>query len=304
MSKYRLIHDVWHAYSYGDKIKVVYVKASARRISKQETLFSELEGLPEGLKADAIRSTVYGGNVVALSSEGDFPEAPRRGSSAEGKDTEERFQASISRTKNRIFELAMCNEFTMFCTLTQDEKKVRNRYDLETFRKDFAHFVRNQNRSRELPIKYLLIPEQHKDGAWHIHGFFSGLEEGTDLTAFTLADRLPYRLRKMIKNGETVYNWPKYAKKYGFFTATAIKDKIAASSYITKYVTKDVAKQALESGRHLFFASQGLKGREVVVHDNIDQGGELVFCPISDGEWDFENDYVKVKWIDRNYGIT
>ena len=301
MSKYRLIHDVWHAYSYGDKIKVVYVKASARRISKQEPLFSELEGLPDWLKAEAIRSTIYGGTFVSSSSEGDFPEAPRRDRSAEWKATEERLQSSISRTKNRIFELAMCNEFTMFCTLTQDEKKVRDRYDLDTFRKDFAHFVRNLNRSRDVPIKYLMIPEQHKDGAWHIHGFFSVLEVGTDLTSFTLEDRIPYRLRKMIENGETVYNWPKYAKKYGFFTATAIKSKVAASSYITKYVTKDVAKQALESGRHLFFASQGLKGREVVVHDNLDQSGELVFCPIADGEWDFENDYVKVKWIDKNY---
>ena len=301
MSKYRLIHDVWHAYSYGDKIKVVYVKASARRISKQEPLFSELEGLPDWLKAEAIRSTIYGGTFVSSSSEGDFPEAPRRDRSAEWKATEERLQSSISRTKNRIFELAMCNEFTMFCTLTQDENKVRDRYDLDTFRKDFAHFVRNLNRSRDVPIKYLMIPEQHKDGAWHIHGFFSGLEVGTDLTSFTLEDRIPYRLRKMIENGETVYNWPKYAKKYGFFTATAIKSKVAASSYITKYVTKDVAKQALESGRHLFFASQGLKGREVVVHDNLDQSGELVFCPIADGEWDFENDYVKVKWIDKNY---
>ena len=301
MSKYRLIHDVWHAYSYGDKIKVVYVKVSARRSSKQEPLFSELEGLPDWLKAEAIRSTIYGGTFVSSSSEGDFPEAPRRDRSAEWKATEERLQSSISRTKNRIFELAMCNEFTMFCTLTQDEKKVRDRYDLDTFRKDFAHFVRNLNRSRDVPIKYLMIPEQHKDGAWHIHGFFSGLEVGTDLTSFTLEDRIPYRLRKMIKNGETVYNWPKYAKKYGFFTATAIKDKVAASSYITKYVTKYVAKQALESGRHLFFASQGLKCREVVVHDNLDQSGELVFCPIADGEWDFENDYVKVKWIDKNY---
>lgn len=301
MSKYRLIHDVWHAYSYGDKIKVVYVKASARRISKQEPLFSELEGLPEWLKADAIRSTIYGGTFVSSFSEGDFPEAPRSDRSTEVKATEERLQSSISRTKNRIFELALCNEFTMFCTLTQDEKKVRDRYDLDTFRKDFAHFVRNLNRSREVPIKYLMIPEQHKNGAWHIHGFFSGLEVGTDLTAFTLEDHIPHRLRNMIKDGETVYNWTKYAKKYGFFTATAIKDKVAASSYITKYVTKDVAKQALESGRHLFFASQGLKGREVVVHDNLDQSGELVFCPIADGEWDFENDYVKVKWFDKNY---
>ena len=301
MSKYRLIHDVWHAYSYGDKIKVVYVKASARRISKQKPLFPELEGLPEWLKADAIRSTIYGGTFVTSSSEGDFPEALRMDRSAEGKATEERLQSSISRTKNRIFELALCNEFTMFCTLTQNEKKVRDRYDLDIFRKDFAHFVRNLNRSRDVPIKYLMIPEQHKDGAWHIHGFFSGLEEGTDLTAFTLEDRIPYRLRNMIENGETVYNWSKYAKKYGFFTATAIKDKVAASSYITKYVTKDLAKQALESGRHLFFASQGLKGREVVVHDNLDQSGELVFCPVADGEWDFENDYVKVKWFDKNY---
>lgn len=297
MSKYRLIHDVWNAYSYGGKIKIVYIKSSARRIPHSELLFPELEGLPSSVREDAIRQTISSGNVVAIDSSGVFVCSAPKDSGAKNNATDERLQSSLSRTKSRIFELSMCNEFTHFCTLTLDQNKVGDRFDLDTFRKDFAHFVRNQNRGRITPIKYLLIPEQHKNGAWHLHGFFSGLEESADLIPFKLSDRIPYRLRKMIREGNSVFNWEKYAKKYGFFTATRIKDRYSASAYITKYVTKDVVKQGRESHRHLFFASQGLKGRERIVVDSFDQSGAFCPCPFSDNEWEFENDYVKIKWL-------
>lgn len=259
MPKYRKINDLWSLYKYGNKYKVVYIKCGSRRISGEDT------NSVKELKEDNI--------------------------------SEERLSASLSRTKSRILELALCNEFTFFCTFTQDKNKVVSRFDLSAFRKDLAQYIRNQNRGREDKIQYLLIPERHKDGAWHMHGLFSGLIIGEDLFEFSLSDNIPQRIKKSIKNGEMVYNWDNYSKKFGFFTATRIKSTGAVSSYITKYVTKEVAKQGLEEGRHLFFASQGLKGKEAIVYNNFDLNCELVRCPFLDNEWSFENDYVKVKWL-------
>lgn len=292
MSKYRKINDVWSLYKYGEKYKAVYIKSAARRKYEGIPLFPEFEGLPLELRSTMFQSisSQTSGSVMTFLE----PEKEEK----KKRPIDERLASSISRTKSRILELALCNEFTFFCTFTQDEKKVCSRFNLAAFRKDLAQFVRNQNRGRGQKIQYLLIPEQHKDGAWHMHGLFSGLEIGKDLTEFTLADHIPTRLRKMIKSGEKVYNWGKIAQKFGFFTATEIKSTGAVSSYITKYVTKDVAKQGLSDGRHLFFASQGLKGRETVIYNGIGEDGELVRCPFSDDEWSFENDYVKIKWID------
>ena len=86
----------------------------------------------------------------------------------QGGSEEERLRSSISRAKSRVNELALCNEFEYFCTFTQSDE-LRDRFDLKAFRKDFAMFVRNENRRREKKIKYLLVPERHKDGAWHMH---------------------------------------------------------------------------------------------------------------------------------------
>ena len=296
MAKYRKINDFWNAYQYGNKIKVVYIKNAVRRQKSVENLFPELEGLPSSMLPLAIHSTIYGGNVVE---ENTPPTKQTKVEKSKSQNNAERLAASISRTKSRIFELAMCNEFSYFCTFTVSQEKVKDRYNLEDIQKSFSQYIRNLNRERENKIIYLLIPERHKDGAWHLHGLVEGLEVGTDLREFTLAERLPYRIRKMLKNGEKVYNWEKYSQKYGFFTATAIKNKSAVSSYVCKYVTKEMAKQGREMGRHLFFASQGLKRRETIIHNSIDETGTVVRCPFSDNEWDFENDYVKIKWVDE-----
>ena len=254
-----LIHDVWSVYDYGDIVKVVYIKsAPKRKDGRDDKLFPDLKNQSKKPKFEKLQ-----------------------------RDENERFSNSISRSKARVFELAMCNEFKYFCTFTQDEKK-RDRFDLKEFRKDFAQFVRNLNRGREEKIKYLLIPEQHKNGAWHMHGFLMGLNSD-DLRLFTLNEKLPERIRKPIAKGVAIYDWTAYRRKFGYFTCTEIDNHTACAKYITKYISKDFQKSVRESGEHLFFASQGLKGREAIVKNSLDK------CPFD--EWDFENDYVKIKEI-------
>lgn len=246
---WELSHDTWSLYSYGQGYKVVYIKYGCKASG------SKFEG------------------IKPLSA----------------KEESERFSQSLSRTKSTIFELAICNEFTYFCTFTQDENLVGDRFDLHEFRKDLAQFVRNQNRGRQTKIKYLLIPEQHKNGAWHMHGLLSGLTSA-DLREFSLKEKLPNAIRKELKAGKKVYNWEKYSKKFGYFTASPINSHVACSKYITKYITKDVLKNNLKSGAHSYYASQGLQRRERIFRTDFE------ICPIT--EWDFENNYVKVAWFD------
>lgn len=297
MAKYRKISDVWNAYQYGDRIKIVYIKNAVRRKKEVEKLFPELKGMTEEEK----RWFLGRSNSFFLEHLGDNCEEKQKEKQKEKKEeaTNERLAASISRTKSRIYELALCNEFTFFCTFTLDAEKVKDRFDLDNLQKSFSQFIRNLNRGRKHKISYLLIPERHKDGAWHLHGLIEGLQEGEDLREFSLSEYLPYRIRKMIINGEKVYNWDKYSKKYGFFTATKVKNKCAAASYICKYITKEVAKQGRENGRHLYFATQGLKRREILVRESVDMGGEFVLCPFNDNEWSYENEYVKIKWLEE-----
>jgi hypothetical protein len=195
----------------------------------------------------------------------------------------EKLKNNISRAKSRIFELSMCNNFDYFCTFTQN-KKLRNRFDLEAFRKDFSQFIRNKNKTREQKIYYLLIPEQHKNGAWHMHGLLSGLTEN-DLIKFKKSDYIPKRIKNMLEKGKDVFNWKSYQSKFGYFTCTKIDNINACSKYLTKYITKDMASNNIKLNKHLFYASQGLKGKEVIVKNSF------ATCPVK--SWDFENDYIK-----------
>ena len=257
-----LQHDLWSLYDYGDIIKVVYFKSLPNKPNpKNDPLYPE-----------------------------DKPAKPKF--EKQSRPENERFNNSISRSKARVFELAMCNEFTHFCTFTQDKTK-RDRFNLTEFRKDFTMLVRNLNRSRDEAhkIKYLLIPEKHKNGAWHMHGLLAGLT-ANDLRAFDLSEKLPKRIKDQIKNGVKIYDWTRYRKAFGYFTCTEIESGVACSKYITKYISKDMQNGVREAGEHLYFASQGLKGKDVVVKLSND------ICPVT--EWDFENQYIKVVEIPKS----
>ena len=81
---------------------------------------------------------------------------------------------SFSRARTRVFEYASCNEFEYFITLTIDKEKL-DRYDLKEYIKKLGQFIRNYRRDYGCDIQYLLIPEKHIDGAWHMHGLIKGI---------------------------------------------------------------------------------------------------------------------------------
>lgn len=275
LSGQKLLHDVYNAYAYGDTVKIVYIKC-ARRLEKPFTGFYYTE--PE----KHVIPKIIGCSEYTPLSRLCILDDVRKSENA-------RFSQSISRTKSRVFELAACNEFQHFCTFTQDEK-LRDRFDLSDFRKDFAQLVRNINRGRETKIKYLLIPEKHKNGAWHMHGLLSGLQPD-DLRPFELTENIPERLKKMIRGGTAVYDWTRYRRAFGYFTCTEIESREACAKYVTKYISKDLQKTVREGGEHLFFASQGLKGRQTLIKNCADP------CPVE--KWGFENDFIRISEMPR-----
>lgn len=264
--------DEWRVYRYGGRFKLVYYKTgrsvTVDKKSPQEALAAFYEENKTGRLPFELWDKYERGYLASL----DISKKENGRDNVVLTTESERLQASISRSKSRVNELALCNEFDYFCTFTQSAD-LRDRFDLKAFRKDFAMFVRNENRGREKKIKYLLVPERHKDGAWHMHGLLMGLAD-SDLEV----------------NGNSYLDWVRYRRKFGFFSCSKIRDRDATASYVTKYITKDLAETNREAFGHLFFASQGLKGRELVPLDYF------AACPKS--EFDFENDYVKILWTD------
>lgn len=185
----------------------------------------------------------------------------------------ERADSSFRRAKATVLELGLCNDWDYFVTLTLDRKKY-DRYDLPRFQKDFAQWVRDQRKRWGCAFRYLLIPEPHKDGAWHMHGFFAGLDRGM-----------------LGKNRNGYWHMPGYFDKFGFMSLGKLRNKEAAAKYVLKYITKDLAARKAEYHSHFFYASQGLKRAKV-----IDRGTIL---HQSENFWDFCNDFVKIKWLDK-----
>lgn len=205
---------------------------------------------------------------------------------AKGSVHDKKLSSNIYRARSKVRELVYCNPFEFFVTLTIDPQKY-DRHNLGKFHADFAHWIRNLNKKYTLDIKYLLIPEQHKDGAWHEHGFIMGLPLFL-LQPFTPDMRLPvYILDKLVK-GETIYSWPGYASKFGFVDVEPVHSLKHAASYVTKYITKDMSRSVFEVGAHLYYASQGLKRST-----EVKRGTMIENVPA-----DYEGEYCKVNWYD------
>ena len=122
------------------------------------------------------------------------------------------------------------NDWDYFFTGTFDKEKVGDRKDLEKLKKSTLEFFKNQ--SKKYGIKYLLIPELHKDGALHWHGLIRDVNDQLKLTDSG---------KKY--NSRIIYNMDSWNKYKGFNTCVEIgkedDDKMAVSNYITKYISKN-----------------------------------------------------------------
>lgn len=202
---------------------------------------------------------------------------------------EGKLKNNLTRARTTIYELALCNDWDWFITITLNPEKYE-RCDLPKFRKDFSRFIRTYGKKNGLTVKYLVIPEQHAKGGWHMHGFLKGIPPD-NLRHFTLYEKLPFYLRKKLKQGFAIYDWIEYRERFGFCDIEPVRNLQAASAYVTKYITKSLDSSVKELGGHLYYASQGLNRASVIKTGKVNPESIL---------WDFENEYVKIKWYDSD----
>lgn len=199
---------------------------------------------------------------------------------------EDKLGASLSRTKAAIFELALCNPWEWFVTLTLNPE-YHDRKDLRTYKKKLSTWIKNYNRLHDTEIRYLLIPELHRDKvSWHMHGLIMGLPQ-EHLEAFSEEEKIPIQILIELKKGNQIYNWPAYQKAFGYITISKIRSTEGVSNYIAKYITKDLSKTRIDLNDHLYYCSQGLKRAEKLYQGRLSK--EL--------DEDYSNEYVKIKTV-------
>lgn len=200
-----------------------------------------------------------------------------------------KLENNIIRARNAISELAFCNHWDYFMTLTLDPKKF-DRSDVPTFQKAFGKFLNNQARKGS-KIEYLYVVEPHADGkTYHMHGLVRGIRP-EDLIQFKIGHRMGKALADKVRSGEVIYNWLPYAERFGFCDLEPIKSGEAVSNYIRKYINKSLFDNRDLVGRHLYYCSKGLNRAKV--HD------EGMFLEDNNIPWTYQNDYVRVLWIDN-----
>ena len=146
-----------------------------------------------------------------------------------------KLKESISRSKRNVLEIAYCNNWDWFGTFTFDKQKTKDRYNVQQTMKEFRLWLNNFKKRYAPELKYLLVPELHKDGAVHVHGLLSGIPDAY-LKSYT-----EYSTQEIIDNDWTTlamqgyYNLIPYYTKFGRNSFGEIKSNEATAFYVSKY---------------------------------------------------------------------
>ena len=160
--------------------------------------------------------------------------------------------ASRRRARRKIFDYCICNDFDIFVTLTLD-KSLIDRNDYGAVIKKLNVWL--DNRVRRKGLKYIGVPEYHKNGGLHFHfamtsNAFKLVDSGTvsieghkKPVKVSTADRWGVDVAKR----HTVYNVVDW--RLGFSTAIfRYGDRGAFAHYLSKELCKDVQKSLVDSG--------------------------------------------------------
>lgn len=214
----------------------------------------------------------------------------------ENDEEKDYLEKSINRTKTKISDYILCNNFTHFVTFTFDPsnsnvKNEENRKDLLKMSKllitwvnseQINHFRRHGHR-----FGYLIVPERHKNNAWHFHAVFQGYKNEIEdfyssKNKYLTVDEIRSKNKKP-KNQRGFL--PRY--KLGRSEIAPVKDKFRMSNYIKKYITKELIN---EKYKKRYWASRNLKLPEVI--ENIVESSTKIPKEYILKEYDYHKIYI------------
>ena len=174
-------------------------------------------------------------------------------------------EQSVSRAKTKISDIVLCNQFDAFVTFTFNcracvpkcinkpctcDKSTCKRYDLDYCIRTQKAWYNNQIKKYGR-FPYIQVMELHKDKGYHFHALFKNYKGPL---AYWKTDK---------KDGRPIYRLA--SNKKGYTTVKEIYDISGTSSYIKKYITKNMP---TFPGKKRFWPSQGLK-RPIVTQDPV-----------------------------------
>lgn len=166
-------------------------------------------------------------------------------------------KSSMNRTINNLYYISRSNVWDYFLTFTLDPNKI-DRFDYAACSRVVRKSFNNLKQRKAFNLRYLVVPEQHKNGAWHFHGLL-GNTEGLD---FVFSGGLD-------KDNKPIYNLMDY--KLGFTTATEVVDSAKVSNYICKYITKSLCSQT--KGLQRYYVSKNC--HRATIYDCLVDGQDL-----------------------------
>lgn len=175
----------------------------------------------------------------------------------------------MRRAATQMRDICLSTPFRYFVTLTLDPAKI-DRHDMEALTKVINRWA--DNRVRRNGLAYVLVPERHKDGAIHLHGFINESLPLSDSGTMKLPGaKRPQRPRGAKQRAaweaagaKVVYNIPGWT--LGFSTAIPLDGSYeAAVAYCCKYVRKAAEKIG---GR--WFYRGGKLGKPTVTYADVD----------------------------------
>lgn len=168
---------------------------------------------------------------------------------------EEILNQSIQRTKTKIADLVLCNEFELFVTFTFK----KNRQDIIKCKNSMSKWIENTQK-RYGKFKYIIVPEYHKDKkSIHFHALLK------DFKAPLIKAKNPKTNKPLIRKKRQVYNITAY--QLGFTDCEYIEDYQKVSSYIRKYITKEMI---TTTGKKRYWTSQKLQRPKIIPDPIID----------------------------------
>ncbi len=164
--------------------------------------------------------------------------------------------SSLNRSKTRVMDMALCNDFNLMTTFTF----AKDRNNVDAKKRQMGFWLNNQ-RILHGNFSYILIPEYHGDKkAIHFHGLFSGYKG-------TLVDS-----GHKTKHGRKVLNITSY--RAGYSTGVEIDDIQTTSGYVAKYLTKEMPQF---KNKQRYWCSNGLKRPLKIVNPLLTDQDKLLF---------------------------